>query len=155
MSFENLLHLFDFNVLTSEQKAWILAHVPPSPSVPALITNALCSSSMLERSELEKFQLDNPGIKWKKTYDSSVDRLATFHDAIATNLEMFHRTIMVFQPHERLSLAIYIPKRIQRSQDCQIDNKSPDTHRKSEPITSYRCRDLRHQQSRRCINAES
>ncbi|EXK24346.1 hypothetical protein FOMG_18917 [Fusarium oxysporum f. sp. melonis 26406] len=122
ISFENLLHLFDFNVLTSEQKAWILAHVPPSPSVPALITNALCSSSILERSELEKFQLDNPGIKWKKTYDSSVDRLATFHDAIATNLEMFHRTIMVFQPHERLSLAIYIPKRIQRSQDCQIDN---------------------------------
>ncbi|RGP81431.1 hypothetical protein FLONG3_576 [Fusarium longipes] len=122
MSFENLLHLFDFTVLSSEQKAWTLAHVPPSPNVPALITNALCSSSILETNELQEFQLLHPGIKWKKTYDSSVDRLATFHDAITTNLEMFHRTLIVFRPHERLSLAIYIPKRIQRSQDCEIDN---------------------------------
>lgn len=122
MSFENLLHLFDFNALTSEQKSWVLSYVPPSLSVPALVTNALCSSNILERSELQKFQLDHLGIKWKRTYDSSVDRLATLCDAIATNNEMFHRTLIVFQPHERLSLAIYIPKKIMRSRDCQIDN---------------------------------
>lgn len=122
VSFDNLLHLFDFNVLTAEEKAWVLTHVPPSPTVPSLITNALCSSSILERNDLDKFQLGRPGIRWKRTYDSFTDRLATFHDAMSRNLEMFHRTLIVFQPHERLSLAIYIPKKVQRSQDCQIDN---------------------------------
>ncbi|KAG8358760.1 hypothetical protein FVEN_g3747 [Fusarium venenatum] len=121
-SFESLLHLFDFNVLAPEQKAWILAHVPPSPSTPGLVLNALCSSGILERNELEQFRLDYPGIKWKRTYDSSIDRLATFHDATTTNLELFHRTLIVFQPDERLSLAIYIPKQIERSQDCVIDD---------------------------------
>lgn len=121
-SFENLLHLFDFNLLTAEQKAWVLAHVPPSPSTPGLVLNALCSSGILEPNELKYFRLDYPGIQWKRMFDSSIDRLATFHDAIATNMELFHRTLVVFQPDERLSLAIYIPKKIERSQDCVIDD---------------------------------
>ncbi|KPA36525.1 hypothetical protein FLAG1_10705, partial [Fusarium langsethiae] len=121
-SFKTLLHLFNFNLLTPEQKAWVLAHVPLSPSTPGLVLNAVCSSKILQRHELEHFRLDYPGIKWKRVYDSSIDRLATFHDAIATNLELFHRTLIVFQPHERLSLAIYIPKKIERSQDCVIDD---------------------------------
>ncbi|KAF4337269.1 NAM7-nonsense-mediated mRNA decay [Fusarium beomiforme] len=122
ISFESLLHLFDFNVLTADQKAWVLAHVPVCSSTQGLVHNALCSSSMLERTELQYFHLDNPEVKWKRTYDSSIDRLATFHDAMATNLELFQRTLIVFQPDERLSLAIYIPKKIERSQDCLIDN---------------------------------
>jgi regulator of nonsense transcripts 1 len=122
ISFESLLYLFDFNVLTSEQKAWVLTNVPSSPSAPGLVLNALCSSGILETGELQQFHLDHPSIKWKRTYDSSIDRLATFHDAVATNMEMFQRTLIVFQPHERLSLAIYIPRKIERSQDCVIDN---------------------------------
>ncbi|CEF83201.1 hypothetical protein FGSG_09076 [Fusarium graminearum PH-1] len=121
-SFENLLHLFDFNLLTAEQKAWVLAHAPPSPSTPGLVLNALCSSGILEPNELKYFRLDYPGIQWKRMFDSSIDRLATFHDAVATNMELFHRTLIVFQPDERLSLAIYIPKKIERSQDCVIDD---------------------------------
>ncbi|KAF4959413.1 hypothetical protein FSARC_10738 [Fusarium sarcochroum] len=122
ISFEDLLHLFDFNILTSEQKAWVLTHVPASPNKPGLVLNALCTSNILQQSELQHFQLDYPGIGWKRTYDSSIDRLATFHDAVATNLEMFQRTLIVFQPDEQLSLAIYIPKKIERSQDCLIDD---------------------------------
>ncbi|KAM0345841.1 hypothetical protein ACHAPU_006195 [Fusarium lateritium] len=88
-SFGSLLHLFDFNVLTSEQKSWVLSHVPSSSSAPALVLSALYSSSILYTEELQQFRLDYPGIKWKRTYGSSIDRLATFHDAVATNLEMF------------------------------------------------------------------
>ncbi|KAG4270545.1 hypothetical protein FPRO04_11414 [Fusarium proliferatum] len=120
--FESLLHLFDFNILTADQKAWVLAHVPGSATVTGLIQNALCSSGILRPPELQQFHLDYPGIKWKRTYDSSMDRLATFHEAVATNLELFQRTLIVFQPDERLSLAVYIPKKIDRSQDCLIDN---------------------------------
>ncbi|KAF5566717.1 NAM7-nonsense-mediated mRNA decay [Fusarium phyllophilum] len=121
-SFESLLHLFDFNILTADQKAWVLAHVPGSASTTGLVQNALCSSSILHPPELQQFHLDYPGIKWKRTYDSMIDRLATFHDAVATNLELFQRTLIVFQPDDRLSLAIYIPKKIERSQDCVIDD---------------------------------
>ncbi|KAF4956901.1 hypothetical protein FGADI_3504 [Fusarium gaditjirri] len=121
-SFESLLHLFDFNILTADQKAWVLAHVPGSASTTGLVQNALCSSGILERGELQQFHLDYPGIKWKRTYDSSIDRLATFHDAVMTNLELFQRTLIAFQPDKRLSLAIYIPRKIERSQDCVIDN---------------------------------
>ncbi|KAF5628976.1 nonsense-mediated mRNA decay protein [Fusarium sp. NRRL 25303] len=121
-SLESLLHLFDFNILTADQKAWVLAHVPASAVTVGLIQNALCSSGILQPSELQQFHLDYPGIKWKRTYDASIDRLATFHEAVATNLELFQRTLIVFQPDERLSLAVYIPKKIDRSQDCLIDN---------------------------------
>jgi hypothetical protein len=121
-SFDSLMHLFDFNILTADQKAWVLAHLPPSATATGLVQNALCSSGILQPSELQQFHLDYPGIKWKRTYDSSIDRLATFHDALATNLELFQRTLIVFQPDERLSLAIYIPNKIERSQDCVIDN---------------------------------
>lgn len=120
--FESLLHVFDFNILTADQKAWVLAHVPGSATVTGLVQNALCSSGILHPPELQQFHLDYPGIKWKRTYDSSLDRLATFHEAVATNLELFQRTLVVFQPDERLSLAVYIPKKIDRSQDCLIDN---------------------------------
>ncbi|KAF5536417.1 NAM7-nonsense-mediated mRNA decay [Fusarium napiforme] len=121
-SFESLLHLFDFNILTADQKAWVLAHVPGSAATTGLVQNSLCSSGILHRRELQQFHLDYPGIKWKRTYDSSIDRLATFHDAVATNLELFQRTLIVFQPDERLSLAICIPKKIERSQDCIIND---------------------------------
>ncbi|KAF5577511.1 NAM7-nonsense-mediated mRNA decay [Fusarium pseudoanthophilum] len=121
-SFESLLHLFDFNILTADQKAWVLAHVPGSAGTTGLVQNALCSSGILQPRELQQFHLDYPGIKWKRTYDSSIDRLATFHDAVATNLELFQRTLIVFQPDERLSLAVYIPKKIERSQDCVIND---------------------------------
>ncbi|KAF5579291.1 NAM7-nonsense-mediated mRNA decay [Fusarium pseudocircinatum] len=121
-SLESLLHLFDFNILTADQKAWVLAHVPGSAATTGLVQNALCSSVILQRRELQQFHLDYPGIKWKRTYDSSIDRLATFHDAVATDLGLFQRTLIVFQPDERLSLAIYIPKKIERSQDCVIND---------------------------------
>lgn len=122
MNFEDLLHLFDFNSLTSEQKSWVLAHVPPSPGVSALVLNSLCSSNILQTSDLRHFYLDTHEVKWKRTYDSLVDRLATFHDAVATNLEVFQRTLIIFQLDERLSLAIYIPKKIERSRDSLIDS---------------------------------
>ncbi|KAH7171636.1 hypothetical protein DER46DRAFT_656285 [Fusarium sp. MPI-SDFR-AT-0072] len=121
-SFESLLHLFDLNIFTADQKAWVLSHVPASAAVTGLVQNDLCSSGILQPSELQQLHLNYPGIKWKRTYDSLIDRLATFHDAVATNMELFQRTLTAFQPDERLSIAIYIPKKIERSQDCVIDN---------------------------------
>jgi regulator of nonsense transcripts 1 len=119
---ESFLSLFDFNVLKPEEKAWVLAQLPVSKDTPALVLNALCSSNILSREELAHFQLDYPGIRWKCVYDSAIDRLGTFLDAASTNMGIFHRTMLVFQIHERLSIAVYVPKAIDASQNCLVDN---------------------------------
>lgn len=121
-TFEDLLPLFDLNTLTSEQKAWVLGQVPVSPAVAALVMNALCSSNILYLTELQHFHLDYPGIRWKRLYDSSVDRLTTFHDAVDSSMNMFQRTLVVFQLDEQLSIVIYIPRKVENSRDCLIDN---------------------------------
>lgn len=121
-SFEDLLHFFDFNVLNEEQKAWVLSRLPMSLKAPASVMNALCTSSILQQTELQQFHLEYPGIRWKRVYDSSIDRLATLHESITTNLAMFQRTLLVIRPDERLTVAIYIPRIIEPSMDCLIDD---------------------------------
>ncbi|KAK3937348.1 RNA dependent RNA polymerase-domain-containing protein [Diplogelasinospora grovesii] len=124
VAFEGLLHLFDFNVLSVEERSWVLEQLPPmSAQTPSLVLNGLCSSSLLSESELNQFQLNHPGMRWKCVYDSSRgDRLATFLDAAATNLELFQRKLIVFRPDERLTLAIYVPLKIERSKECLVDD---------------------------------
>lgn len=124
VSFEGLLHLFDFNVLTSEEKAWVLGQLPPSAGTPSLVLNALRSSNILLEGELDRFQLGHAGIRWKCVFDSSQDRLATFLDAAARNMELFERKLIVFRPDDRLTLAIYVPRKLERAQDCLIDDSA-------------------------------
>lgn len=124
VSFEGMLHLFDFNVLTAEEKGWVLGQLPVSAKTPSLVLNALCSSNLLDESELRQFQLDHAGIRWKCVYNSSRDRLATFLDAAAGNLELFHRKLIVFRPDERLTLAVYVPRKIERARDCLVDDSA-------------------------------
>ena len=124
IAFESLLHLFDFNVLSAEQQAWVIGQVPISKPTPALVMNALCSSNILGRDELSYFGMDHVGVKWKCVYDSTCDRLDTFLDAVATNVEIFQRKLIVFRPEDRLSLAMYLPKKSERSQDCLVDDSA-------------------------------
>lgn len=124
VSFEGLLHLFDFNVLTDEEKAWVLGQLPASAETPSLVLNALRSSNILQEGELNRFQLAHAGIRWKCVFDSSRDRLATFLDAAARNLELFQRKLIVFRPDDRLTLAIYVPRKIERAQDCLVDDSA-------------------------------
>ncbi|KAL2164903.1 hypothetical protein VTH06DRAFT_199 [Thermothelomyces fergusii] len=120
--FEQFLHLFDFNVLTGEERAWVLQQLPPSPETPSLIRNAICSSGLLREEDAARFQLDHPGIQWKRIFDSSRDRLATFLDAASKSMSLFHRKLLVLRVDDRLTLAIYVPRIIEPSQDCVVDD---------------------------------
>ncbi|EPE27935.1 P-loop containing nucleoside triphosphate hydrolase [Glarea lozoyensis ATCC 20868] len=117
------LHLFDLNLLTAEEKAWTLNQIPPSFEASSMISNALCQSNLLSSRELAPFKLNYPGLKWKCIYDSTRDRLATFLDVAARSLELFHRKLIVIQVDERLTLAIYVPQKVERAEECQVDNR--------------------------------
>lgn len=121
-SLESLLHLFDLNVLTSEEKAWVLQQLPPSPGIPDLVLNAVCSSDLLPQDAAARFQLNHHGVQWKRIFDSSRDRLATFLDTASKTMGIFHRKLLVLRVDERLTLAIYVPQIIEKAQDCVVDD---------------------------------
>ncbi|KAI5866155.1 RdRP-domain-containing protein [Durotheca rogersii] len=117
---EDFLDFFDFNVLTAEEKAWVLGQLPASHDAPSLVMNALYSSTLLSEHELRHFQLHHAGIRWKRYFTSAQDRLATFLDAATRALELYHRKFVVIQVDERLTVGIYIPAKVERSQDCLV-----------------------------------
>ncbi|KAL6698126.1 P-loop containing nucleoside triphosphate hydrolase protein [Trichoderma pleuroticola] len=122
-SFYDLMHMFDLNSLSSEEKAWILAQVPAYIDAPSLVLNALSSSSLVTEAELKHFHLDYPGLHWKRVYSSEEDRLATFLEAASRNLELFHKKLIFFRPDERLTLAMYVPQKITLADDFVVGNK--------------------------------
>jgi hypothetical protein len=119
----DFLPLFDVNLLSAEEKTWTLNQLPPSVEAPSSILNALCQSNLIQDSELRPFKLNYPGLRWKCIYDSSQDRLAIFLDTVARALELFHRKLIVIRVDERLTLAIYVPQKIERHQECQVDDR--------------------------------
>ncbi|KAI1386231.1 RNA dependent RNA polymerase-domain-containing protein [Hypoxylon trugodes] len=119
---EDFLDFFDFNVLAYEEKAWVLGQLPPTRDVPSLIMNALCSSSLVNEHELQRFGLNHPRIRWKRYFSSECDRLATFLDTATKTLELYHRKLILFRVDERLTVGIYVPQRVEKSQDCLVDD---------------------------------
>jgi regulator of nonsense transcripts 1 len=119
---EDLLHLFDLNVLTSEERGWILQQLPASQDIPALVRNAVRSSSLLPEAAATRFQLNHHGAQWKRIFDSSQDRLATFLDTASKTMGLFHRKLLVLRVDERLTLAIYVPRIIEPAQDSLVDD---------------------------------
>ncbi|EAQ87610.1 hypothetical protein CHGG_04229 [Chaetomium globosum CBS 148.51] len=119
---EDLLHLFDLNVLTSEERAWVLQQLPASQDIPALVRNAVRSSSLLPEAAASRFQLNHHGVQWKRVFDSSQDRLATFLDTASKTMGLFHRKLLVLRVDERLTLAIYVPRIIELAQDSLVDD---------------------------------
>jgi hypothetical protein len=122
VSFEAVVQHFDFNNMADEEKAWILEQLPASPGYPSMVLNALCSSRLVSNEELYPTGLSDERIRWKCVYDSSQDRIATFHSAVTRSLELFQRKLVVFRPDNRLTVAIYIPRKIERATDCLVDD---------------------------------
>lgn len=119
---ESLLHFFDLNILTSEERAWVLQQLAPSPNTPGLVLNAVCSSNLLPGDAAARFQLNHHGVQWKRIFDSSRDRLATFLETASKAMGLFHRKLLVLRVDERLTLAVYVPRIIEQAQDCIVDD---------------------------------
>lgn len=120
--FADFVHFFNFNILTDEEKRWTICQLPPTELGPSLVRNALCQSSLLDIQELYQFKLHYQGFGWKRIYDSSRARLASFPETLAKALETFHRKLVVFRVDERLTLAMYVPRKVQPSAETRVDN---------------------------------
>lgn len=115
------LQLFDLNALTDEEKAWTLAYLPFSKELPSLLMNGLLQSSLVTPQELSSFKLDHQVLRWKRVFDGNVDRMGMFFDRVATVLESFHKKIIFLRIDERLTLAIYVPTKLEPEKECHID----------------------------------
>ena len=118
----DFLEYFDFNRLSDEERAWVLSQLPSSIELPSLVVNGLLSSNIVSSSEISPYRLDNPRLHWKCAFDSTQDRMALFLEATTRLLEDFHKTLIILQVDERLTLGIYVPRKIQRARDCEVDD---------------------------------
>ena len=118
--FNDLLSFFDFNLLSDEQKGWVASSVITRPTEFSMVTNGLVQSSILSPVELKEFRLDHPGLHWKRIFDSQEARMASFLDRTARVLELFHKKLLVLKLDDRISFAIYIPKKLNRQKDCYV-----------------------------------
>ncbi|KAL8688847.1 MAG: hypothetical protein Q9224_004784, partial [Gallowayella concinna] len=149
-SMEELFEFFDFSKLTDEQKIWFVAQFPATSYIPDLVMNGLLQSSILSKEELQYFRLNHSGLRWKKIFDSSSDRLGRFMDVMGKALELFQRKFVVIKVTNRLTVAMYIPEPLVKYQECVVHDTvrllsfphSQDdyvTHRRSLPtLVNYR-----------------
>lgn len=116
------LGFFDLAQLSDEERIWILFQLPRTVDTPSLVLNALTRSSLVTETELHPFKLHYPGLRWKLIFDSNQDRMARFLPAACRALELFHRKLIVLRIDTRLTIAIYIPRQVEKRQECQVDN---------------------------------
>lgn len=121
-SLAEFLGFFDLTQLSDEERAWILFQLPPTIDMPSLVLNALTRSNLVTENELHPFKLHYPGLRWKLIFDSNQDRMARFLHATSQALELFHKKLIVLRIDTRLTIAIYIPKQVEKRQECQVDN---------------------------------
>lgn len=121
-SVTELFDFFDFNQLSDDQRSWVMGRLAPTEGVPSLVLNALVSSSILEPSDLRHFNLEYQGIRWKRTYSSATDRLDLFLRNVSRAMELFERKLIVFRVDARLTLALYVPKRINMREESVVDD---------------------------------
>ena len=119
--FKELMHNFDYSKLSDEQQVWLLNRLPQSTEVQSLIRNGLLQSQLVEPIELRKFKLDHPSLHWRPIFDSSTDRMARFFDVACQSLEAFQKKLVILTVHERLTVMIYIPQKIEKASEVQVN----------------------------------
>ena len=130
---QDFLDYFDFNQMSDEQKdwvigqsdeqkGWVIGQLSADAPMRSSVQNALSSSCLLSPEELRYFRLDDPAVRWKRIFDSSVDRLGRFMETAGKALELFHRKLIVIRVDTRLTIAIYVPRRLIKHQECLVDD---------------------------------
>ena len=133
--FSEFLDYINLDRFTSEQRLWLLRELPVTAENPALVMNGLLQSAILSPCELQPHRLDYPGLRWKCVFSSDKDRLGNLFEALQQTFSLFHRKLFVFGIGERFSVAIYIPQKIEKDEDFQVDDSVrlfafPHTHQR-------------------------
>ena len=120
--FRDLMNSFDFRQLSDEQQVWLLSRLPPTNDSKALVRNGLLQSNLVSPAELRQFKLDHHGLHWRPVFDSSQERMARFFHVACQSLELYHKKLIILRVDERLTLAIYIPKMIEKAAAVQVND---------------------------------
>ena len=119
---EDQLGFFNFDQMSDEERAWVVAQMPHSQTVSGMVMNSLLRSNFLSQEELQHMGLATPGMRWKRVFDSTTDRLERFMDVAGRALEQFHRKFIVINISERLSIAMYVPRRLEKYKETVVDD---------------------------------
>jgi hypothetical protein len=132
-AFEEFWAFFDLTSFSAEERIWLLSQLPLKRETASLVMNDLLHSDILSTSELRTFRLDYQGIRWRCVFASATDRLANLMERIQRTFDTFTRKLLVLQISDRLSVAIYVPRRIEKEAECAVDSSVrlfafPHTH---------------------------
>ena len=120
--FSEFLDYIDLDRFTMDQRLWLLRELPVTAENPAIVMNGLLTSAILSPHELQPHHLDFPGLRWKRLFSSETERLGNLFEFIQRCFTHFQHKLFVFQIGERLSVAIYIPQKIEKDEDFQVDD---------------------------------
>ena len=120
--FSEFLDYIDLDRFTMEQRLWLLRELPVTAENPAIVMNGLLTSALLSSHELQPHHLDFPGLRWRRVFSSEVDRLGNLFESIHRCFTQFQHKLFVFRVGERLSVAIYIPQKIEKDEDFKVDD---------------------------------
>ena len=109
--------------LQSQERTWFLSLLPPNSKAPALVMNDLLHSGILDLTELQYFGLQRARIRWRAVFDSRKDRLSTLMNNIDRTFGAFTRKLLVLNFSERLSVAIYLPLKIEHGDDFAVGQR--------------------------------
>lgn len=121
LQFHDYSSFFDYSALSDEQKIWLVGSLPPSEMLPSLVRNGLSQSHLVTPAELRVFKLDYHGFHWKPVFCSSAERIGRFLPALSRSMELFHKKLIFFRVDERMTLAIYVPSKIAKASEVQVD----------------------------------
>ena len=120
--FQELMPFFDYSRLSDEQRAWLLGQLLPSAELPGLVRNGLLQSQLVNPAELRHFKLESHNLHWKPVFDSTSYRMGFFLPTVCRTMDLFHKKLIVLRVDERLTLMIYIPRRIEQAAEVQVDS---------------------------------
>lgn len=119
-SFENFWRYFDPTQMSSEERAWILSQLPTREDLPETIQSDLVHSEILGLEELSSLRLRNACIRWRCVYSSTYERLRNLLDTLCDVFPFFTRKLLLLRIHDRLSVVIYLPLKIESMDDIPL-----------------------------------
>lgn len=120
-SFEDFWPFIDPTQLTTGEREWFLSLLPPRSIMPELVHNDMMHSELLLPVELKLLGLRDSLIRWRCVFSSLDDRLANLLEVVNRTFPFFTRKMLVIKIHDRLSIAIYLSKKIESSDEFPVN----------------------------------
>ncbi|KIX05706.1 uncharacterized protein Z518_03678 [Rhinocladiella mackenziei CBS 650.93] len=132
--FEDFWAFFDPSQLTSDEQGWIISELPPIAKYASYFKNGLLLSNILSEQDLHSFKLDYQALHWKCVFDSKSDSLRNLMTLVSQTFHQFSKKLLVLSMGERLSVAIYFPRPIEKEEEVLVDGSVrlfafPHTHK--------------------------